>query len=334
MTDNTGPVGWGIIGTGTISATVVGQFKGSPLARAVAVCSRTADKAAAFAREHDIAASYASLAELLADPAVEAVYIGLPHSRHLDAVLLALDAGKHVLCEKPMGLNAAEVDRIASHPRAGELTIGEGFMLRHQPQWQWLMETIRSGGLGQVRAIHAFTALIVPRGAPDPTRGVLPGDGNLLLDIGCYSIHQARTIFGAEPLAVTSVIERDDQGHETLVDATLRFADGTARMTVATSLKRGRRVHILGTEGAIEMFTPVHSPTGSARLVADLKDGDGEKEMIFPIGNQYGMQIEEFSNAVRGQRQPLVTLQDASGNARTIDAIVESARRGGEWVKP
>lgn len=333
MTEKSGLVGWGIAGTGSISATVADQLKGSSIALPVAVSSRTLDKARAFASDHGLAAGYGSLADLLADPQVEAVYIGLPHSAHVNAVLQSLDAGKHVLCEKPMGLGAAEVERIAAHPRAADLLIAEGFMLRHQPQWQWVEETIRSGKLGRVRAVHSFTALTVPRGAPDPTRTALPGDGSLLLDIGCYSVHQARTIFGGEPIDVAAHIEFDDTGRDTLVDATLRFADGTARFTVATTLKRGRRVHILGTEGNIEMLTPVHSPSGTARLLASLTGEDGEpRELTFPVGNQYGAQLEQFSHAVRNGTQPLVPLSDALGNARTLDAIRASAANGGLWI--
>ncbi len=328
-------VGWGIVGTGSISSTVVEQLLATTGTRPAAVTSRTLDKAQQFAVRHGIARSYDSLARMLADPAVEAVYVALPHSAHLDAILLALDAGKHVLCEKPIGLDAGEIGRIIQHPRARDLVIGEGFMLRHQPQWRWIEETIRSGALGRVRAVHAFTALTVPRAAPDPTRGTLPGDGSLLLDIGCYSVHQMRTIFGSEPLEVSSETELDAAGLDTMVSATLRFADGTGHLTIATTLKRGRRMHVLGTEGSIEILNPVHSPSGTARILAALAGNDGDpQEMQFPIGLQYGLQLEEFAAAVRAKRQPLVPLSNALGNARVIDAIRASARAGGAWTRP
>jgi len=328
-------LGWGIVGTGSVSATVVEQLLATTATRPVAVSSRTLEKAQQFAARHGIARSYESLAGMLADPAVAAVYIALPHSAHLEAILGALDAGKHVLCEKPMGLDASEIERIAQHPRAGELVIGEGFMLRHQPQWRWIEETIRGGALGRVRAVHAFTALTVPRATPDPTRGTLPGDGSLLLDIGCYSVHQMRTIFGGEPLEVSAEIESDAGGLDTMVSATLRFADGTGHLTIASTLKRGRRVHVLGTEGSIEILNPVHSPGGTARILAALAGDDGEpKEIQFPIGPQYGLQLQEFEAAVRERREPLVPLSNALGNARVIDAIRASARNDGAWTRP
>ncbi len=327
------PLGWGVVGTGNISTTVVEQLAAVTGERPVAVSSRTAEKAAQFAEKHGIAASYDSVAGLLADPAVEAVYIALPHSAHLDAILQALDAGKHVLCEKPMGMSAGEIERIEQHPQAKNLTIGEGFMLRHQPQWRWVEEAIRSGGLGRVRAVHAFSALTIPRSPPDPTRGALPGDGSLLLDIGCYSVHQMRTIFGAEPTEVSASIEFDDAGVDNMVSATLRFPEGTGHLTIATTLKRGRRVHILGTQGSIEMLNPVHSPAGTARVLAVLAGDDGDpKEMQFPIDQQYGLQLQEFASAVRQGRQPMVSLTNALGNARVIDAIRTSAVNGGAWT--
>lgn len=333
MSTTTMPLGWGIVGTGSISATVVEQLLAVTKNPPVAVSSRTAEKAAQFAAKYGIANSYGSLAGLLADPAVEAVYIGLPHSTHVDAILQALDAGKHVLCEKPMGINAAEIERIQSHPRAKDLIIGEGFMLRHQPQWRWIEEQIGAGALGEVRAVHAFTALTIPRGEPDPSRATLPGDGSLLLDIGCYSVHQMRTIFGGEPLEVSANIEFDDAGLDIMVSATLRFAQGSGHLTIATTLKRGRRVHILGTKGSIEVLNPVHSPGGTAHLLAALAGDDGDpKEMQFPIGLQYGLQLEEFADAVRQNRQPKVPLSSALGNARVIDAIRASASADGIWI--
>ena len=328
-----GPLGWGIIGTGSISETVASQIAQTSAAKVVAVSSRSAEKAASFAAKHAIPASYSSVDALLATPAVEADYVAVPHSLHLETGLAALDAGKHVLCEKPMGLDAREVAKIAAHPRARDLTIGEGFMLRHQPQWLWLDETIRGGGLGTVRAVHIHNGLTVPRGAPDPTRGKLAGDGSLLLDIGCYSVHQARTIFGGDPLAASAHIEFDDEGRDVLVDATLRFPTGAAHITLGTTLRRGRRIHILGSAGSVEMLTPVFAPGGAARLLVALAGNDGEpEERSFPIGNQYGAEIEEFSAAARAGRQPLVDLANALGNAKTLDAIRASGAVDGVWV--
>jgi predicted dehydrogenase len=329
----TNAVGLGILGTGSISATVVGQLRDSTLVRPVAVSSRTLDKAGSFATRFDIPKAYDTMEALLDDPAVEAVYVGLPHALHVEAVVAALDAGKHVLCEKPMGRTARELQQIADHARSGELIVTEGFMLRHQPQWKWVEGEIAAGSLGTVKAVHIFNALTVPRSPPDPMRLSLPGDGSLLLDIGCYSVHLARTIFGEDPIDASARIEFDATGRDTLVDAALRFAEGSAHITLATTLRSARRIHILGTDGNIEVFFPVHSPSGEARLLVTLKGEDGPaREMKFPIGNQYGDQLEEFSRAIREQCQPLVPLSHTIGNARTLDAIAKSAAHAGAWT--
>ncbi|MGK9053009.1 Gfo/Idh/MocA family protein [Neorhizobium petrolearium] len=328
-------VGWGIVGTGQISATVVEQIGTSLIAKAVAVSSRSPEKAQSFADRAGIAKAYGGLPALLEDSDVEAVYIGLPHGLHVDAVVAALDAGKHVLCEKPMGRTVMELRRIAEHPRAEELIVAEGFMLRHQPQWRWIEDALAKEAIGTVTAVHIHNALTVPRSPPDPTRIHVPGDGSLILDIGCYAFHLARTIFRAEPVSVSAHMGYDPGGHDTLIDATLRFKHGTAHITVATTLKSARRIHILGTDGNIEIFSPVHSPSGSARLLASLKGEDGPpKELVFPIGSQYGLQLEEFSRAIRQKRQPLVPLSNAIGNARVLDAVVHSASHSGCWAAP
>lgn len=328
------PVAWGIVGTGPISAVMAKQANGARNLKLAAVCSRTQEKADAFAREHQISRSFSSVGDMLADHSIDAVYIGVPHAKHLETILQCLDAGKHVLCEKPMGLNAAEVHRIAAHPRANEVRIGEGFMLRHQPQWRWIEEQITAGALGDVRAVHAFTALTVPPTPHDPTRGHLPGDGSLMLDIACYSVHLARTIFASEPSQVSAAIEFDEGSRrDILIQALMRFPAGWASLTVAANLRRARRVHILGTEGNIEVFTPVHSPDTTTRVLAALKGDDGEPgEFLFPAVDQYGLQLEEFSDAIRYGRQPLVPLDNALGNAKALDAISRSAAERSAWV--
>lgn len=328
------PVQWGFAGTGSISATMASQIAGSPLSRAVAVSSRGLDTAKAFAAAHGIDRAYDSFDDLLADPEVQAVYIALPHALHKSAILAALDAGKHVLCEKPLALNAAEVSEIAAHPRARTLMVTEGFMVRYQPQWEWAEAEIAAGSLGTVKHVSAFTAVQFPSPEPDPARGALAGDRSLLLDIGCYSIHLARMLFNADPIRVSAHIERDAASLETFIKASLDFGNRHADIVISNALRRGRRVHVLGSAGSLEIFTPIHTPPNGAKLLAALSsDGNAEPvEKTFPTVPQYGLQMDDVSRRIRSGEAPRVTLANALGNARTLDAIVASAAQSGAWV--
>ncbi|GEM_PF-209810 len=328
------PVRWGFAGTGSISATMASQIAGSTIAKAVAVSSRALDSAEAFAATHGIDAAYASIDDLLADPHVEAVYIALPHALHRSAVLAALDAGKHVLCEKPLALNAAEVAEISAHPRAASLLVTEGFMLRYQPQWEWIESEIAAGNLGTVKYVSAFTAVQFPPPRPDPARGTLPGDRSLLLDIGCYSTHLVRLLMGADPVRVAAHIERDAAGLETFIKASLDFGGRHADIVIANALRRTRRIHVLGSEGNLEILTPIHTPPDGAKLLVALKD-DGHSEAVekaFQTVPQYGLQMDDVSRRIRSGQAPRVTLDNALDNARTLDAIVASAAQDGAWM--
>lgn len=329
------PVQWGFAGTGGISATMASQIADSSVSRIAAVSSRSLTSARAFATTHGIAGAHDSLDGLLADPAIEAIYIALPHALHKSTVLAALDAGKHVLCEKPLALNSAEAAEIAAHPRAKSLIIAEGFMVRYQPQWEWIQAQIAAEKLGTIKQVTAFTALQLPPAEPDPTRGTLAGDRSLLLDIGCYSVHLVRTIFNAEPLRISAVIERDAlTGLETFIKASLDFGGRYADIVVSNALRRGRRIHVLGSAGSLEVMTPIHTPPTGAKVLAALA-GDGNAdpvEQTFASAAQYGLQMDDVSRCIRSGGQPRVTLANALGNTRALDAIVASAKVNGAWV--
>ncbi|WP_156386070.1 Gfo/Idh/MocA family protein [Devosia sp. Root685] len=330
------PVQWGFAGTGSISGSMASQIANSAISKAAAVSSRSLESAKAFAATHGIGKAYDSLDDMLADPDIEAIYIALPHALHKGAILAALNAGKHVLCEKPMALNAGEVAEIAAHPRAKSLMITEGFMVRYQPQWEWIRAQIADGALGTVKQVTAFTALQLPPPAVDPARGTLAGDRSLLLDIGCYSVHLVRTIFNADPLRVSALIERDPvTGLETFIKASLDFGGRYADVIVSNVLRRGRRIHVLGSAGSLEIMTPIHTPpTGAKVLAALVGDGNADPvEQVFPSVEQYGLQMDDVSRHIRAGDQPRVTLANALRNARTLDAIVASAEAKGAWAE-
>jgi predicted dehydrogenase len=326
-------VRWGIAGTGGISANTVNQAGGLEEVAIVAVSSRTEARARAFADEQGIAGSYSSLAGLLGDPEVEAVYIALPHSAHAGAIIACLDAGKHVLCEKPMAYSAHDAARIAAHPRARDLVAAEGFMIRVQPQWRFVMDTLSSGGIGRVEAVHGISCVRLPPSPVDPTRGDLPFDRSALLDFGSYSVHMARLAFAAEPRRVTARMWRDG-GRDTAVSIRLEFAAGHADLTVTTRLRGARGFTVLGTEGSLALATPIHIPPGQrARVHAVLAGGpDAGETREFDAVPQYGLHLQAVSRAIRSGGKPPVDLDEALGNARALDAIIRSAEADGAWA--
>jgi predicted dehydrogenase len=327
------PVRWGIAGTGGISASVVSQSKGLADVAFAAVSSRTQERARAFAGEHGIAGAYSSLAELLADPQVEAVYIALPHAAHANAVVACLDASKHVLCEKPLAYSAADAARIAAHPRARQVVVAEGFMIRMQPQWRFVMDTLASGGIGSVEAVHGISCVRLPPAPLDPTRGSLPFDRSALLDFGSYSMHMARLAFGNEPRRVTARMWRDGT-RDTAVSIRLDFSAGHADLTVTTRLRGARGFTVLGTEGSLALATPIHVPPGQrARVHAVLAGGpDAGETREFDAVAQYGLHMQAVSRAIRAGGKPPVDLDNALGNARALDAVIRSAEADGAWM--
>jgi len=311
------PFGWGFLGSGSISATVAREVRSLPDAgRLVGVWGRDSEKTRNLAVAEEFERAYDDVGALLADDEIDAVYIALPHHLHVDAVLRSLDARKHVLCEKPLGISAAEVARILDHPQASSHAVAEGFMIRHHPQWRWIMEMIASGVVGSVRAVQAHSCLKLP--VKDDAH--LPDEQGLLLDIGCYSVHLARAIFRAEPVDVFAREESD-----TLITAHMRFDSGYAHLLVSSSLYPARRLHILGTCGSIEVFNPIHPSPEGISLVRQVSE-DGVVEKRFPAMRQYGEQFANFVAAVLNNEPPLVPLQDAFGNAKALDAIRQSAR--------
>lgn len=328
------PVRWGIAGTGGISALTVTQSQGLTGIAFVAVCSRSADRAAAFAQKHGIAGAHAGLADLLADDSVEAVYIALPHAAHANAVIACLDAGKHVLCEKPLAFTAGDAARIAAHPRARDLVIAEGFMIRMQPQWRFVLDTLAAGAVGQVESVHGISCVRLPPPPHDPSRGDLPFDQSALLDFGSYSVHMARLAFGAEPRRVTSRMWRDG-ARDTAVSMRLEFEAGHADLTVTTRLRGSRGFTLLGSDGSLTLATPVHVPPGQrARVQAVLAGGpDAGETLEFDAVAQYGLHLQAVSAVIRTGARPPVDLDNALGNARVLDAVIRSAAEDGAWVK-
>ena len=254
-------VRWGVVGAAKIAVEkVIPAMQLASSCEVVAIASRSQERADGVAVMLAIPKAYGSYEQLLADSNVDAIYNPLPNHLHVPVSIQALRAGKHVLCEKPIGLSSAEaqhlVDVAAQHPR---LKCMEAFMYRHHPQWQKARELVRSGGIGSLQTIHSFFSYF--NDDPDNIRHVVEWGGGGLMDIGCYPISLSRFLFDREPLRVSAVSERHpDYGTDRLASAILDFGTGTSTFTCGTQLVPFQRVQIFGTSGRIEIEIPFNAP--------------------------------------------------------------------------
>jgi predicted dehydrogenase len=326
------PVRWGVLSTAKIGRVKVlpGMMK-SPLCKIVAVGSRDEATAREMAAELGIPKAYGSYEALLADPDIEAVYNPLPNHLHVPMTLAAARAGKHVLCEKPVALNAAEAAQLKDAPPG--ILIAEAFMIRHHPQWRAAREAIRAGEIGEVKAVNVLFSYF--NADPANIRNMADIGGGALYDIGCYAIMSGRLLFDAEPQRIVSLIERDPGfGTDRLSSGLADFGAGRhLTFTVSTQLVPYQRVQALGTKGRIEIQIPFNAPQGEGtRIFIDSGDALGDQSarvVEFPPSDQYQLQGEAFSRAVRGV-EPLVSgVDDAIQNMRILDALWRSEKSGG-----
>ena len=326
-------VRWGILSTAGIGTRqVIPALQRGRHATVDAIASRDRAKAEAAAAQFGISRFHGSYDDLLADPDVDAVYIPLPNHLHLPWSLRALDAGKHVLCEKPIGLNRVEAQTLARaaapHPR---LKVMEAFMYRFHPQWPRAHELAAGGAIGEVRAMHTWIAYFNTDARN--IRNIKACGGGALMDIGCYAVSFARFIFGREPARVIGVSEWDPQfGTDRLTSAIMDFDGPVATFTCATQLARYQRVEIVGTDGRIEIEIPVNAPADRPTQIW-LHRGAKVEEIAFEVCNQYTLQGDAFSLAVLNHTEVPTPLNDAVANMRAIDAIHRSAEDGG-WMVP
>ena len=331
-------VKWGILGAAKIARQrVIPGMQGGYLCEVTAIASRDMAKGEAAAAELGIPKLYGSYEKLLADPEIEAVYIPLPNHLHVPWSIRAAEAGKHVLCEKPIGMNAAEArELMAVRDRTG-VVIGEAFMVQTHPQWARMVELVRGGRIGQLRgAIGAFGYFNVD---PGNVRNILACGGGALMDIGCYPIKTSRMVFGEEPVRVSATMERDANltGVDVLTSAILEFPSGTCIFTCSMQLAAHQMMRFYGTKGFIAPEIPFNAtPGGTSRItIDDGRDLSGGGAVVeeFAACDQYTLQGDQFSRAVREGGQPPVPLEDSIRNMAVIDAIVRAAETGG-WVRP
>jgi predicted dehydrogenase len=330
-------VKWGVLGAASIAVRkVIPAMQKGARSEVTAIASRDVKKAQEAARALGIPKAYGSYEELLADGEIEAVYNPLPNHLHVPWSIKAAEAGKHVLCEKPLSLTVAEAKTLlATRDRYG-VKIGEAFMVKTHPQWLRTRELIRTGLIGELRAIvGAFSYF---NRDPHNVRSVLEWGGGGLLDIGCYPITTSRFLFGEEPLRVTGLIERDPEMKiDRLTSAILDFPSGQSVFTCSTQLVPYQRMQILGTKGRIEIKIPFNAPNDRPCeiLVDDGRDvfGSGIRTELIPACDQYTIQGDAFSRAIREGSEVPVPLEDAIANMAAIEAVFRSAETG-KWENP
>ena len=331
------PVRWGILSTAKIGLQkVIPAMQRSETCEIRAIASRDLSAAQTAARALGIPVAYGSYDELLADGEIEAIYNPLPNHLHVSLSTRAAEAGKHVLCEKPIALDANEARKlIEARDRTGVL-IQEAFMVRYHPQWLRVRELVRNGRIGTLRSVQGFFSY--NNRDPKNIRNMADIGGGGLYDIGCYPITGARFVFEDEPARVMGLIERDPEwGIDRLTSAILEFPGGHATFTCSTQIVPYQRINFFGTAGRIEIEIPFNAPPDRpCRIFID--DGKqlgnaGVQVEELPTTDQYTVQGEVISGAIRSGRPLEFPLENALHGMRIIDAVFRSAETG-HWELP
>jgi predicted dehydrogenase len=322
-----------VISTGRIGLTkVLPAMQKGRHCEIAAIASRDRGKAEAAARQLGIPRAYGSYDALLADSDIEAVYICTPNHLHVPWAIRALHAGKHVLCEKPIGLNAGEAGMLLAEAEARpHLKVMEAFMYRHHPQWRHTLALVQEGRIGRLRSIHSVFGYYNVDASNVRNQADIGGGG--LMDIGCYNVSLARFLFQAEPTGVAAVMDRDPVfGTDVLTSGLLAFAQGTATFTCSTQMIPSQRVHVFGTAGRIELEIPFNAPPDAPHA---LWVSHGQETTTVAVGHhdQYQIQGELFSLAVINDTPVPTPLADAVANMRVLDAILASAAGGPGWIR-
>jgi predicted dehydrogenase len=324
-------INWGVLGAAKIGINkVIPAMQAARHGTVLAIASRDADKAREAAKKLGIPRAYGSYEALLADAEIEAVYIPLPNHLHVPWAIRSLAAGKHVLCEKPIGLNVAEaqllLEEARQHPR---LKVMEAFMYRHHPQWQLTRKLVKEGRIGELRTIHSFFSY--RNMDPNNIRNIADVGGGGLMDIGCYCVSLSRFMFAAEPRRVLGLMDLDPAMRtDRLTSGVLEFDNGTATFTCSTQLSPYQRVNIFGTEGRIEIEAPFNPSPDQACKIRHQR-GQDIAELTVAAVDQYTVQADLFALAVLEDGPVPTPLEDALANMKVIEAVVQSARRG-TWV--
>ena len=322
---------WGVLSTAKIATEkVIPAMQRGTLCEIVAIASRDLAKAETAARRLGISKAYGTYEALLEDGEIEAIYNPLPNHMHVPWTIAALAAGKHVLCEKPVAMNAEQARELAeAAQRHRPLKVMEAFMYRHHPQWQRVCALLAEGRIGELRAVQSFFSFY--NDDPANIRNLRETGGGALMDIGCYCVSYPRLLFGAEPERVLGCIEYDPRFQvDRLSSGILDFGSGTATFTCSTRLQPYQRTQVLGTQGRIEIEIPCNAPNDRPCRIW-LQRGAEVEELTFEICDQYTLQGDRFAEAVLSDSEVPTPLTDAVANMRVLDALVHSHEQK-TWV--
>ncbi|HEY7023858.1 MAG TPA: Gfo/Idh/MocA family oxidoreductase [Candidatus Limnocylindrales bacterium] len=321
---------WGILSTADIGRKkVVPAMKKAKRNRIVAVASREPDRAAEYATEIGIPTVHPSYEALLADPDVDAVYIPLPNHLHAEWAMTAARAKKHVLCEKPLAMNAADAARMVAVAEQEGVILAEAFMYRLHPSWQKVREIVASGGIGRLSAVQSWFGYY--NDDPQNIRNIVEAGGGALYDVGCYCVNLSRMLFDGEPHRVSGALVRDPAlGVDILTSGMLEFDTGVATFTCSTRTETDQRVHIYGTSGRISIGIPFNIPPDRPTQIYVTSGGNPpvapDTETIeFDTADPYTVQAEFFAAAVLDGTPMPFPASDAVGNMRVIDLLFETA---------
>jgi D-xylose 1-dehydrogenase (NADP+, D-xylono-1,5-lactone-forming) len=318
----TTPVRFGFLSTARVNRRLLSATDKTDLAEVVAVASRDSDRAEAYAVEHGIERSYGSYEALLADPEVDAVYISLPNSLHVEWSVRALTAGKHVLCEKPLTRSPEEADEaFNAAERAGRILM-EASMWRHSPQTAKVVQLVDGGVIGELQLVRATFSF--PLEGRRNIRLDPDLEGGALMDVGSYCVSASRLLAG-EPERVYGEQVIGDSGVDVLFTGLLRFPRGVlAEIDAGMHLPRRDGLEAVGTEGSLV----IPDPWLAQRLVLHLRRGESREEIALPPADPYRLELENMCAAITGEAEPLLGREDAVGQARTLEALYRSADEG------
>jgi predicted dehydrogenase len=328
---------WGILGAAKIAVTkVIPAMQAGTYSEIVAIASRDLEKARRTARDLDIPKFYGSYEELLADAEIDAIYNPLPNNLHVPWTIKAAEAGKHVLCEKPIASTTEEARKlIETRDRAG-VKIQEAFMVRSHPQWLAVRDLIEKNRVGKLQAINGFFSYFNDDAAN--IRNNLETGGGALLDIGCYCINISRFIFGEEPRKVSALIRRDAESNvDKLTSAILDFPSCQSTFTCGTQLVPYQRMQFFGTKGRVEVEIPFNIPFDQPTKIFVDEAGDlfgaNVETIEVPAVNQYTIQGDLFSRAILENSEQVIALEDSAKNMSVIEAVFRAAESG-NWEIP
>ena len=326
------PIRWGIIGAGKhfVQRVALPVVESKELTLH-AVASRDSDKARRIADMFGIIKAYGSYDDLLADDSVDAVFIALPNDQHFDWIKRAADAGKHILCEKPLCLNASEAQKALDYTAKAGVLFMEAFMYRFQPRFKQVREWVRTGSIGALRAVN--TVFSYANTDSKNIRNQVETGGGALYDIGCYAVSVSRWMFGCEPKRVMSLVRRDASfGTDILMSGLLDFGDGHGVFTASTQMNPCQSVELHGASGRMVIPMPFNPFDGMPSSVV-VSTRDGIREVKFPPSDHYRLQFEAFSRAVQSGTTAPTPPQDAVANLAVMDALFKSEKSGG-WEQP